>query len=72
MNLTGGMLVVVGYEVIRINKLGAVWNLAPIIGETILVRDNIDWPGRSHLKVILDLQGPSRKTPLACKQMGQI
>jgi len=41
----GGMLVVVGYVVIRVNKLGAVWNLAPIVGETIFARDNISWPG---------------------------
>ena len=44
-NLTGGMLVVVGYVVIWVNKLGAVWNLAPIVGETILARNNITWPG---------------------------
>ena len=50
-NLTGGMLVVVGNVVIRVNILGAVWNLAPIVGKTILSRVNIRRPCRADLEI---------------------
>ena len=45
------MLMVVGYVMVRINKLRAVWNLATIVGKTILSRVNIRRPCRADLEM---------------------
>ena len=45
------MLVVVGDVVCHINILGAVWNLATIVGKTILSRVNIRRPCRADLEI---------------------
>ena len=45
------MLVVVGYIMVWVNILRAVWNLATIVGKTILSRVNTIRPGRADLNI---------------------
>ena len=49
--LTGGVLVVVGLLGDGVHKVPAVGDLAAVVGQTILPREDVSRPGGAHLRV---------------------
>ena len=53
-NLTGGMLVVEGYILIRVDVQGTVWNLAAIVWKTVFAGLKIfKYPGIAYVALLV-------------------
>ena len=53
-NLTGGMLVVEGYILIRVDVQGTVWNLAAIVWKTVFASLKIfKYPGIAYVALLM-------------------